>query len=60
VSFDDPPDDRDDQDAANQNDRPVHTRRVHGLAYGPEQEKASEERIDNRDLHSLVSLSAHV
>lgn len=57
ASFDEPPDYGDDHDAANQTDRPVHTRRIHVLACGPEEEEAGEDRVDNRDLHSLVSLS---
>ena len=60
ASFNEPPDDGDDEDAANQHDRPIHTRRSHGLADGPEEEEASEERIDNGNLHLLVSFSPQV
>ena len=56
AAFNEPPDHGNDQDAANQHDRPIHTRRSHGLAGGPEEEEAGEERIDNCDLHTLVSL----
>ena len=50
TAFNEPPDNRDDHDATNQNDRPVHTRSIHALAYWPEQEEAREECVDDRKL----------